>query len=178
MSIMQVTSGNDVPREINVIIEIPMNGGPVKYEMDKASGMLRVDRLMATSMRYPANYGYIPQTLSEDGDPVDVLVLTPVPLLSGVLIPCKPIGKLNMTDESGVDAKIIAIPTDKLCTTYHGVSTYTDLPGVQLEIIEHFFSHYKDLEKGKWVKISGWEGPDAAYIEILYSIERYIEISA
>lgn len=173
MSLMDIKSGRDIPNEINVIIEIPMHGEPVKYEVDKETGALFVDRFMSTAMFYPSNYGYVPSTLSEDGDPVDVLVITPVPLISGAVIPCRPIGMLKMTDESGVDAKILAVPTTKLCKMYKDVETYKDIPQHLLLSIEHFFSHYKDLEEGKWVKVDGWVGPDEARQEILSSIDRY-----
>ena len=173
MSLMEVNSGRDVPHEINVIIEIPMHGEPVKYEVDKESGALFVDRFLSTAMYYPANYGYIPQTLSEDGDPVDVLVVTPVPLNSSSVIRCRVVGMLKMTDESGVDAKLLAVPTNKLSKMYQTIQTYQDLPEYLLLSIEHFFQHYKDLEEGKWVKVDGWEGPDMARSEILASIERY-----
>ncbi len=173
MSLMEIKTGKDVPNEINVIIEIPMHGEPVKYEVDKESGALFVDRFMATAMFYPANYGYIPNTLSEDGDPVDVLVVTPVPLISGAVIACRPVGMLKMTDEAGVDAKLLAVPTNKLSTMYHDVQTHLDLPQHLLLTLEHFFSHYKDLEKGKWVKIEGWVGPEDAREEILASVKRF-----
>lgn len=170
---MEIKSGRDIPNEINVIIEIPMHSEPVKYEVDKETGALFVDRFMITAMFYPANYGYIPNTLSEDGDPVDVLVVTPVPLINGAVIPCRPVGMLKMTDESGVDAKLIAVPTTKVSKMYQSVNTYQDLPQPLLLSIEHFFKHYKDLEEGKWVKVDGWEGPDAARKEIMQSVERY-----
>lgn len=175
MSLMDVQSGRDIPNEINVIIEIPMNGSPVKYEVDKKSGALFVDRFVATAMFYPANYGYIPSTLSEDGDPVDVLVITPVPLISGSVISCRVVGMLKMTDEAGVDAKLLAVPTSKICKMYESIKTFDDLPRHQLLTLEHFFQHYKDLEDGKWVKLDGWEGPEAAHKEILSSVERYKE---
>ena len=158
---------------LNVIIEIPMHAAPVKYEVDKASGAICVDRFMATAMFYPVNYGYIPQTLSEDGDPVDVLVVAPTPLMSGSVIRCRTVGVLNMTDESGVDAKLLAVPIDKLSKLYRNVHTYEDLPESLLQSIAHFFEHYKDLEEGKWVKVDGWRGPDVARQEILASIQRY-----
>lgn len=173
MSLMEIKSGRDIPNEINVIIEIPMHGAPVKYEIDKETGALFVDRFMSTPMFYPANYGYIPKTLSEDGDPVDVLVMTPVPLISGAVIACRVVGLLKMMDESGVDAKLLAVPTSKLTTMYQAISTYLDLPEQLLLSLEHFFKHYKDLEKGKWVKIDGWEGVEEARKEIIASIERY-----
>lgn len=172
---MRVNAGRDVPNEINVIIEIPMHGEPVKYEVDKETGALFVDRFMATPMFYPTNYGYIPQTLSEDGDPVDVLVVTPIPLLSGSVVRCRVVGMLKMTDESGVDAKLLAVPIDKLCKIYQSIQTIEDMPKHLLLSLEHFFQHYKDLEEGKWVKLDGWAGPEAARHEILASIERFQE---
>jgi inorganic pyrophosphatase len=175
MGLMNINSGRDVPNEINVVIEIPMHGEPVKYEVDKKTGALFVDRFMTTAMYYPTNYGYIPNTLSEDGDPVDVLVLTPVPLISGAVIPCRVVGLLKMTDEAGIDAKLLAVPTHKLSKMYEGVETYKDVPQPLLLSIEHFFKHYKDLEEGKWVKIDGWEGPAAARKEIVDSVARYQE---
>jgi inorganic pyrophosphatase len=173
MSLMEIKSGRDVPNEINVIIEIPMHGEPVKYEVNKESGALFVDRFMSTAMFYPTNYGYIPNTLSEDGDPVDVLVVTPVPLISGAVIPCRVVGMLKMTDEAGVDAKLLAVPTTKLSKMYETINTFNDLPQHLLLSLEHFFNHYKDLEEGKWVKIDGWEGPDAARAEIMSSVARF-----
>lgn len=166
-------AGKDVPNDINVVIEIPAFSEPVKYELDKDTNSLVVDRFMATCMQYPANYGFVPQTLSEDGDPVDVLVVTPVPLRHGAAIRCRPVGVLKMTDESGVDAKILAVPVDKLTPLYHSVQEATDLPELLLKQIEHFFEHYKDLEKGKWVKVDGWADAAAAKQEILASVERY-----
>lgn len=175
MSLKNVNFGDKAPAEVNVIIEIPMAAPPVKYEIDKESGALFVDRFLSTSMVYPANYGYIPETLSDDGDPVDVLVVTPVPLTYGAVIPSRIIGVLNMTDESGEDAKLIAVPTTKLCRTYENVHLHTDLPSSLLQSIEHFFTCYKDLEEGKWVKVNGWDGIDAAHKEIMDSIERFKE---
>jgi len=173
MGLMNIKSGRDVPNEINVVIEIPMHGEPVKYEVNKETGTLFVDRFMTTAMFYPTNYGYIPNTLSEDGDPVDVLVVTPVPLISGSAIPCRVVGMLKMTDEAGVDTKLLAVPTNKLTKMYQSVQTYADLPSHLLLSLEHFFKHYKDLEEGKWVKVDGWEGPDAARAEIIASINRF-----
>ncbi|MFZ4077279.1 MAG: inorganic diphosphatase [Legionellaceae bacterium] len=173
MSLMDVSSGRDVPHEVNVIIEIPMHGQPVKYEVDKVTGALFVDRFISTAMFYPANYGYIPHTLSEDGDPVDVLVVTPVPLIGGSVVRSRVVGMLKMTDESGIDAKLIAVPISKSCKLYDAIQTHEDLPAQLLMSLEHFFKHYKDLEEGKWVKVEGWEGPEAAYREILSSITRY-----
>lgn len=173
MSLNSVPAGKDTPNQINVVIEIPVRGAPVKYEVDKASGALFVDRFLGTSMFYPANYGYVPQTLSEDGDPVDVLVVTPIPILAGSVIACRPIGMLKMTDESGIDAKILAVPVDKLSKLYRDVQSPEDLPGDLLATISHFFEHYKDLEEGKWVKVEGWAGADDARKEILASVERF-----
>ncbi len=173
MSLNAISAGQNVPEDVNVIIEIPMHAAPVKYEVDKASGALFVDRFMATAMFYPVNYGYIPQTLSEDGDPVDVLVVAPTPLMSGSVIRCRTVGVLNMTDESGVDAKLLAVPVDKLSKLYRHVRTHEDLPESLLQSISHFFEHYKDLEEGKWVKVEGWAGPAAAHQEIQESIQRH-----
>ncbi len=156
MSLNAVPAGKKLPDEVNVIIEIPAHADPVKYEVDKDTGAIFVDRFMATCMHYPTNYGYVPNTLSEDGDPVDVLVITPFPLLAGSVIKCRPIGVLNMTDESGKDAKVLAVPIDKLSTLYREVFETSDVQPLLLKQIEHFFEHYKDLEAGKWVKIDGW----------------------
>lgn len=170
MSYNNIPAGKDLPNDINVVIEIPANYAPIKYEIDKDVDALVVDRFMGTAMFYPANYGYIPQTLSEDGDPLDVLVVTPYPVVPGAVIRCRAVGKLKMEDESGVDAKLIAVPHDKLTPIYRDVKEYSDLPPLLLQQIEHFFTHYKDLEPGKWVKITGWEGADAARAEILSSV--------
>lgn len=172
MSLGRVNYGDKAPQEINVIIEIPAHSDPIKYEVDKDSGALFVDRFMSAPMYYPCDYGYVPNTLSDDGDPVDVLVVAPFPLLSGCVIPVRPIGMLKMTDESGEDAKIIAVPIDKLSTMYRHVKSLADLPKELLDSIAHFFEHYKDLEPNKWVKVDGWEEADAAYAEITASIER------
>lgn len=173
MNLDRVPSGRDLPNDLNVIIEIPMNGDPIKYELDKETGAMFVDRFMSTAMHYPCNYGYIPHTLSDDGDPVDVLVLTPVPLISGVVVRCRPIGVLKMTDEAGSDAKLLAVPLDKLCGIYKTIQQPSDLPELTLRQISHFFEHYKDLEAGKWVKVEGWEGPDAARAEIMEGVANY-----
>ncbi len=173
MNLDRVPSGRDLPNDLNVIIEIPMNGDPIKYELDKETGAMFVDRFMSTAMHYPCNYGYIPHTLSEDGDPVDVLVLTPVPLISGVVVRCRPIGVLKMTDEAGVDAKLLAVPLDKLCGIYKTIQQPSDLPELTLRQIAHFFEHYKDLEPGKWVKVDGWEGPESARAEIMAGVANY-----
>src|SRR5579883_1222803 len=172
MSLKQIDSGRQVPNDVNVVIEIPSRSDPVKYEVDKKSGVLMVDRFVATCMHYPCDYGFIPQTLSEDGDPVDVLVVAPYSLIPGVIVRCRPIGMLRMTDESGKDAKILAVPVDKLTTRYQHVSKPTDLGKELLDAIEHFFTHYKDLEKGKWVKVDGWENVESARSEILASVKR------
>ncbi|HAI96267.1 MAG: inorganic diphosphatase [Cycloclasticus sp.] len=173
MSLNLVPSGNDLPHDINVIIEIPAHSDPIKYEVDKESGSLFVDRFMGTAMHYPCNYGYVPHTLSDDGDPVDVLVITPIPLMNSSVIRCRPIGVLKMTDESGEDAKVLAVPVSKLTTLYDDVQSYEDISNVLLKQIAHFFEHYKDLESGKWVKIQGWEGVDAAAKEITDSVARF-----
>ncbi|WAK01617.1 inorganic diphosphatase [Methylobacter sp. YRD-M1] len=173
MSLMSVSSGKDLPNDINVVIEIPAFSDPVKYEVDKETGALMVDRFMGTSMQYPTNYGYVPHSLSDDGDPVDVLVITPAPLLSGCVVRCRPIGVLKMTDEAGADAKVLAVPVQKLTPFYNRVNTYEDIPESKLAKIAHFFEHYKDLEPGKWVKIEGWFGLEEAREEIMSSIERY-----
>ncbi|HCS27805.1 MAG TPA: inorganic diphosphatase [Spongiibacteraceae bacterium] len=175
MSLNKVPSGKNIPDEINVIIEIPAHADPVKYEVDKDSGAIFVDRFMSTCMHYPCNYGYVPHTLSEDGDPVDVLVPSPFPLLAGSVIRCRPVGVLKMTDESGVDAKLLAVPVDKLSPIYRGVEQATDLPELLRNQIQHFFEHYKDLEPGKWVKVEGWDDAAAAKQEILDSVTRYEE---
>ena len=173
MGLLEVTSGRDVPNDVNVIVEIPINALPVKYEVNKESGTLFVDRFLSTSMVYPANYGYIPQTLSEDGDPVDVLVLTPSAVISGSVVRCRIIGMMNMTDEAGVDKKLLAVPISKLCKDYDHVQNHKDLPPSLLSKIEHFFMHYKDLESGKWVKVEGWSEPEAGHQEIMSSIARF-----
>ena len=166
MSINDIAPGKNIPDEINVIIEIPANSDPVKYEVDKDTGALMVDRFMATPMFYPCNYGYIPNTLSEDGDPLDVLVVTPYPLINGSVIRCRPVGVLKMEDESGLDAKLMAVPVEKLSALYSDVKEATDLPALLLQQVEHFFENYKDLEKGKWVKVQGWADAAEAKAEI------------
>src|SRR5512147_3145289 len=173
MSLDRVSSGRNLPDDFNVIIEIPAHGEPIKYEVDKESGAMFVDRFMSTAMHYPCNYGYIPHTLSDDGDPVDVLVITPVPLITGVVVRCRPIGMLKMTDEAGEDAKLLAVPIDKLCNLYRNIESPRDLPELALAQISHFFEHYKDLEAGKWVKVEGWVGAEEAKTEILAGVKRY-----
>jgi len=173
MNLDRVSSGKNVPEEINVIIEIPSHSDPVKYEVDKETGAMFVDRFMNTAMHYPCNYGYIPHTLSDDGDPADVLVVTPIPVISGSVVKCRLIGMLQMTDEAGEDAKLLAVPISKLCKLYKDVETHEDMPGMLLDQISHFFEHYKDLEEGKWVKVEGWVDADAAKAEVLESIKRF-----
>ncbi len=173
MSLDNVTPGKNVPEAFNVIIEIPMNADPVKYEVDKESGALFVDRFMGTAMHYPTNYGYVPQTIAGDGDPVDVLVMTPFPLPPGVVVPCRALGILMMEDEGGMDGKVLAVPTEKILARYSNIQSLADIHELQLQQISHFFEHYKDLEKGKWVKVKGWEGLDAAKKEILDGITNY-----
>ncbi len=173
MNLDRVSSGNDVPNDVNVIIEIPMHAEPIKYEMEKSTGAMFVDRFMSTAMHYPCNYGYVPHTLSGDGDPVDVLVLSPVPLITGVVVRCRPVGMLKMEDEAGDDTKILAVPIDKLTPLYSAIRTPGDLPAGTLAQIAHFFEHYKDLEPGKWVKVVGWVGPDEAKKEILAGVSGY-----
>lgn len=178
MSLDQVTAGDKIPDSFNVIIEISMHGEPIKYEVDKASGAIFVDRFMNTAMHYPTNYGYVPKTLSGDGDPVDVLVITPVPLPPGVVVKCRPLGVLKMEDEGGVDWKVLAVPTDKILSLYTQWQKPEDLNPMRLKTIEHFFEHYKDLEPGKWVKVQGWEGPESAKKEIMDGIANYNKTKA
>jgi inorganic pyrophosphatase len=173
MSLNNVTPGKKIPDHFNVIIEIPMNADPIKYEVDKESGAIFVDRFLGTAMHYPCNYGYVPQTISDDGDPVDVLVITPFPLIPGVVVSCRAIGIFLMDDEAGGDAKILAVPEDKILPLYSNLKKPEDLSPMILNQIKHFFEHYKDLEPGKWVKVKGWEGPEAAKQELLQGIERY-----
>ena len=173
MNLDRVTSGRNVPEEINVIIEIPAHSDPVKYEIDKETGAMFVDRFMTTAMHYPCNYGYVPHTLSKDGDPVDVLVLTPVPLIPGSVIACRPVGVLMMTDESGDDAKVLSVPVDKLCKSFQNMRNIGDMSPMLLEQIAHFFEHYKDLDEGKWVRVEGWGDAAAARAEIIASIAMY-----
>jgi inorganic pyrophosphatase len=174
MSLDAVTPGKNAPESFNVIIEIPMNADPVKYEVDKATGAIFVDRFMSTAMHYPTNYGYVPKTISGDGDPVDVLVITPVPLIPGVVVTCRAIGILKMTDEAGEDGKVLAVPIDKILSLYSQWNKPEDLNPFRLKTIAHFFEHYKDLEEGKWVKVQGWEGPESARKEISDGMANYL----
>jgi inorganic pyrophosphatase len=173
MSFNHVPAGKDLPQDFNVIIEIPAQSDPVKYEADKELGLLVVDRFIGTGMRYPANYGFIPQTLSGDGDPVDVLVITPFPLLAGSVVRARALGMLQMTDESGVDAKLIAVPHDKICPMTADLKSIDDVPSYLKDQIKHFFEQYKALEKGKWVKVDGWADIDAAHKEISEGVANY-----
>jgi len=173
MALMNVPAGRDAPHEFNVIIEIPANADPIKYEVDKDSGALFVDRFMMTSMHYPCNYGYVPETISDDGDPVDVLVITPFPVAGGAVVRCRAVGVLMMEDEAGGDAKLLAVPTDRILPIYKHWQHPEDIAPERLATIQHFFEHYKDLEKGKWVKVQGWEGPEVARKEISDGIARY-----
>ncbi len=172
MRLDAIKTGANPPYEVNVVIEVPLGGEPIKYELDKASGTLVVDRFLYTAMRYPGNYGFIPHTLSEDGDPCDVLVANTRPVIPGAIIAVRPIGVLYMQDEAGGDEKIIAIPTHKLTQRYDSVQNYTDLPVITWRQIEHFFTHYKDLEPGKWVKCAGWGDAEQARSLISAAIER------
>lgn len=172
MSYNNIPAGKKTPEDINVIIEIPANADPIKYEIDKDSSAVFVDRFFATPMHYPCNYGYIPNTLCGDGDPADVLVITPFKLIPGCVIRCRPVGILHMEDESGEDAKLVAVPVSKLTKMYDDVKDIDDVDQLLRDQIQHFFEHYKDLEAGKWVKVKGWGGVEAAHKEIIDAIAR------
>ena len=172
MRIDAISSGKNPPDDVNVIIEVPVGGEPIKYEMDKEAGTLFVDRFLHTPMRYPGNYGFVPHTLSGDGDPIDVLVCNTRAPVPGCYINVRPIGVLVMEDNAGEDEKVIAVPTPKLTKRYENVHTYTDLPQITLDQVSHFFEHYKDLEPGKWVKIVGWRDAQHAKQMIVDAIER------
>jgi len=172
MELRMISAGRNPPTDLHAVIEIPLGGVPVKYEMDKESGALFVDRFLHTAMFYPGNYGFIPQTLSDDGDPCDVLVISQFPVVPGAVIRCRPVGALVMKDEHGGDEKIVAVPVDDLNPFYAGIRSYRDLPLVMCEQIAHFFSHYKDLEKGKWVSLGGWLDTEAAEKMVIEAIER------
>lgn len=178
MRIDAIPVGENPPEDINVIIEIPVGGEPIKYELDKASGALFVDRFLYTPMRYPGNYGFVPHTLSDDGDPTDVLIATTRPLVPGSVISCRPIGVLKMSDEAGQDEKVIAVPITRLTRRYENVTDYSDLPSITLEQIQHFFEHYKDLESDKWVKFESWGDAAEARRLIQEAIERAKQQSA
>ena len=173
MGLDLVATGNNPPDEINVIIEIPKDAEPVKYEVDKATGAIFVDRVLSTPMRYPCNYGYVPRTLGGDGDPLDALVILPLPLVPASVIRCRPVGMLKMTDEAGSDEKLLVVPDARIFAGYAHIADIGQVSGHWLERIGHFFEHYKDLEKGKWVKIDGWVDAAAAKREILAGVERY-----
>ena len=172
MRIDAIAIGNNPPHDVNVIIEVPIGGEPIKYEMDKAAGTLVVDRFLHTPMRYPGNYGFVPHTLSEDGDPIDVLVANTRPIVPGAVINVRPVGVLKMQDEAGGDEKVLAVPVPKLTKRYENVKEYTDLPVITLQQVQHFFEHYKDLEPGKWVKVLGWGDAAEARKLITEAIER------
>ena len=173
MGLDRVSSGKDLPNDFNVVIEISMHSEPIKYEVDKESGQIFVDRFMSTAMHYPCNYGYIPHTIAGDGDPVDVLVVSQFALPPGVVVRCRPIGMLKMIDEAGEDAKLLAVPVDKLTPMYRNVTSPRDLPQIVLDQISHFFEHYKDLEPGKFVKVQGWGDVEDAKREIMQGVERF-----
>jgi inorganic pyrophosphatase len=173
MSLKHVGPGRNAPDEINVVVEIPAQTGPVKYEVDKASGAVFVDRFMATAMFYPCNYGYVPESLADDGDPIDVMVVTPHPLIAGTVITCRPVSVLEMDDEAGDDAKIVAVPITRVARIYENIHSAADLPAGLVHTIEHFFAHYKDLEPGKWVKVRGWGTADDAREYIVQALKRY-----
>jgi inorganic pyrophosphatase len=172
MNLEHVSIGRNPPKEVNVIVEVPVHGEPIKYEMDKKSGALVVDRFLYTSMRYPGNYGFIPHTLSDDGDPIDVLIANQRGIVPGAIVAVRPVGVLKMEDEAGGDEKVVAVPVPRLTRRYEKVLNYTDLPEITLHQIEHFFAHYKDLETGKWVKVVGWGDAAEAEAMIVAAIER------
>jgi inorganic pyrophosphatase len=176
MRIEAIAIGHHPPDDVNVIVEVPIAGEPIKYELDKEAGTLVVDRFLHTPMRYPGNYGFVPHTLSEDGDPIDVLIANTRPIFPGAVINVRPVGVLRMTDESGGDEKIIAVPADRLTQRYVAVREYTDLPNITLEQIQHFFEHYKDLEPGKWVKMAGWGDAVEAKLRIQEAIDREAQL--
>jgi len=172
MRLDAIAIGTSPPDDVNVVVEVPIGGEPIKYEMDKEAGTLVVDRFLHTAMRYPGNYGFVPHTLSEDGDPIDVLVANTRPIFPGAVINVRPIGVLKMEDDAGRDEKIIAVPSPKLTKRYLHVMNYTDLPEITIEQIQHFFTHYKDLEAGKWVKTNGWGDAEEARRLIMEAIAR------
>jgi inorganic pyrophosphatase len=172
MRLDAIAIGYNPPEDVNVVVEVEIGGEPIKYEMDKEAGTLFVDRFLYTPMRYPGNYGFVPHTLSDDGDPIDVLVASTRPIVPGAVINVRPVGVLKMNDESGGDEKIIAVPSSKLTQRYDKVRTYSDLPDITLQQIQHFFEHYKDLEPGKWVKVLRWGGAEDAHQLILEGMAR------
>ncbi|MEQ8656842.1 MAG: inorganic diphosphatase [Hyphomicrobiales bacterium] len=172
MRIEAIPIGKNPPHDVNVIIEVPIGGEPIKYEIEKDSGALYVDRFLYTPMRYPGNYGFVPHTLSADGDPIDVVVCNTRPIVPGAVMNCRVVGALVMEDDGGGDEKLVAVPTEKLTSRYDGVQNYTDLPTILTSQIEHFFAHYKDLEPNKWVKIERWAGVDEAKDMVRQAIDR------
>ncbi|MGE3294210.1 MAG: inorganic diphosphatase [Geminicoccaceae bacterium] len=172
MDINRLSPGKNPPHEINVLIEVPLRSDPIKYEYDKDSGFIFVDRYLYTTMFYPCNYGFIPNTLSGDGDPIDVMVIGRMPVMSGAVLRARPIGVLEMEDEAGTDEKLLAVPIDKISQINRNIRSYQDLPEIDLARIAHFFEHYKDLEPNKWVKLLGWGGPERAQELIMQGIER------
>lgn len=175
MGLDRVNSGRNLPNDFNVVIEISMHADPIKYEVDKDSGAIFVDRFMGTAMHYPCNYGYIPHTIADDGDPVDVLVVSPFGLPPGTVVRCRPVGMLSMEDEAGGDSKLLAVPVDRLTPMYRDIESPRDFPQIMLDQIAHFFAHYKDLEPGKFVKVRGWLGAEEAKREILDGVQRYAD---
>ena len=172
MDLSKIPVGENPPYDVNAVIEIPQGGEPVKYELDKESGAIFVDRFLHTAMFYPGNYGFIPHTLADDGDPMDIIVVGPTPVVPGAIIRARPVGALIMRDEAGGDEKILAVPTTKISPYYKDVENYTDLPPIVVQQIEHFFTHYKDLEAEKWVRVGKWGDAEAARQVILDSIEK------
>lgn len=172
MDLSKIPTGKNPPEDINVVIEVPVDTDPVKYELDKDSGALFVDRYLFTPMRYPGNYGFVPNTLSDDGDPADVIIPTTRPLIPGCVINCRPVGVLVMEDEGGGDEKILAVPTSKLTKRYDDIKNYDDLPEITLQQIGHFFEHYKDLEPNKWVKVVGWKDAATAKSMLQEAVDR------
>lgn len=173
MNLNAIPTGKNPPEDVNVIVEVAIGGEPIKYEMDKEAGTLVVDRFLYTPMRYPGNYGFVPHTLSEDGDPIDVLIANTRPIIPGAIINVRPVGVLMMRDEAGGDEKVIAVPAPKLTRRYINVHNYTDLPAITLRQIQHFFEHYKDLEEGKWVRVLGWGDAAEARRLITEAMDRY-----
>jgi inorganic pyrophosphatase len=173
MQLNLVSAGRNPPEEVNCIVEVPVGGEPIKYEMDKVSGALVVDRFLYTSMRYPGNYGFIPRTLSEDGDPCDVLIANQRGIIPGAIVAVRPVGVLKMQDEAGGDEKILAVPTTRLTRRYEKVQNYTDLPEITIQQVQHFFEHYKDLETSKWVKVIGWGDAEEARGFIVAALKRF-----
>jgi inorganic pyrophosphatase len=172
LDINKLPVGANPPYEVNVLIEVPLRSDPIKYEYDKETGFIFVDRYLYTTMFYPCNYGFIPNTLGGDGDPIDVMVVGRMPVMSGAVLRVRPIGVLEMEDEAGMDEKLLTVPIDKITQINRSIRTYKDLPDIDLARIAHFFEHYKDLEPDKWVKVIGWEGPEKAHQLILEGIER------